>query len=41
VATIVRSGKVRCTVVPPAVTDDYREAVDSYLGKRTPRYSNR
>lgn len=24
-----------------AMTDDYREAIDSYLGKRAPKYSNR
>jgi enoyl-CoA hydratase len=23
------------------MTDDYREAIDSYLGKRKPKYSNR
>jgi hypothetical protein len=24
-----------------AMTDDYREAIDSYLGKRSPHYANR
>jgi enoyl-CoA hydratase/carnithine racemase len=48
IGVALQSGSLRDVIefenrqqVLAAMTDDYREAIDSYLGKRDPRYANR
>lgn len=48
IGVALQSGSLRDVIefenrqqVLTAMTDDYREAIDSYLGKRDPRYANR
>jgi enoyl-CoA hydratase len=48
IGVALQSGSLRDVIefenrqqVLAAMTDDYREAIDSYLGKRDPQYANR
>jgi enoyl-CoA hydratase/carnithine racemase len=48
IGAALQSGSLRDVIefenrqqVLAAMTDDYREAIDSYLGKRSPHYANR